>query len=97
MLETYARAELLCERLGERADIFPALWGQWLFRWGRSELDDAWQLCQKLLGLAEKFGDSGLKLQAHHAARATSFGRGELAQVHAHARAGLALYDAKGV
>jgi len=95
VLETYSKAEVLCQRLGERADIFPALWGQWLFRWGRSELDDAWQLCERLLGLAEKFGDSGLQLQAHHAAWATCFGRGELAEVHAHARAGLALYDAK--
>ena len=74
MLEAYSRAEALCDRLGERADIFPALWGQWLFRWGRGELDAAWRLCEKLLALAEKFGDPGLKLQAHHAAWATSFG-----------------------
>jgi hypothetical protein len=33
--EAYSRAEALCELLGERADIFPALWGQWLFRWGK--------------------------------------------------------------
>src|SRR5262249_46251807 len=32
VLEAYSRAEELCEPLGERADIFPALWGQWLFR-----------------------------------------------------------------
>ena len=95
VLEAYTRAEALCERLGERADIFPALWGQWLFRWGRSEVDDAWRLCARLLALAQKSGDAGLKLQAHHAAWATSFGRGELAEVRAHAEAGLALYDAK--
>ena len=94
-LEAYSRAEALCERLGERADIFPALWGQWLFRWGRSEVDAAWRLCERLLALAEKSGDAGLKLQAHHAAWATSFGRGKLAEVRAHAEAGLALYDAK--
>jgi predicted ATPase/DNA-binding winged helix-turn-helix (wHTH) protein len=94
VLEAYSRAEVLCERLGERADIFPALWGQWLFRWGRSEVDAAWGLCERLLALAEKSGDAGLKLQAHHAAWATSFGRGELAEVRAHVEAGLALYDA---
>ena len=33
--EAYARAEALCDRLGKRADMFPAIWGQWLFRWGR--------------------------------------------------------------
>lgn len=95
VLDAYARAETLCERLAERADIFPALWGQWLLRWGRSELEVAWRLCARLLAMAEKSTDAGLKLQAHHAAWATSFGRGELANVHAHAQAGLALYDVK--
>jgi DNA-binding winged helix-turn-helix (wHTH) protein/predicted ATPase len=95
VLEAYSRAEELCGRLGERADIFPALWGQWLFRWGRSEVDTAWQLCERLLALAEKYGDAGLKLQAYHASWATSFGRGKLAEVRAHAEAGLAIYDAK--
>ena len=94
VLDAYSKAEALCERLGERADIFPALWGQWLFRWGRSEVDAAWELCERLLALAEKSGDVGLKLQAHHASWATSFGRGKLAEVRAHAETGLALYDA---
>src|SRR5262249_54374378 len=94
VLEAYSRAEVLCARLGERADIFPALWGQWLFRWGRSELNEAWPLCGRLLALAEKSGDPGLKLQAHHAAWATSFGRGEIMEARVHAEAGLALYDA---
>ena len=93
VLEAYSRAEALCDGLGERAEIFPALWGQWLFRWGRSELDVSWRLCKKLLALAKASGDPGLRLQAHHAAWATSFGRGRLAQVSAHVEAGLALYD----
>ncbi|HUI95411.1 MAG TPA: AAA family ATPase [Xanthobacteraceae bacterium] len=93
VLEAYARAEALCEGLGERADIFPALWGQWLFRWGRSEMESAWRLCERLLAMAEKSADAGLRIQAHHAAWATSFGRGDLQQVHVHAEAGLAVYD----
>ena len=88
VLEAYSRAETLCESLGERAEIFPALSGQWLFRWGRSEVDAAWRLCERLLVLAEKSGDAGLKLQAHHAAWATSFGRGKLTEVRTHAEAG---------
>src|SRR5262249_57010076 len=95
VLEAYSRAEELCERFGERADIFPTLWGQWLVRFSRAEWDAVQRFCGRLLVLAEKSGDTGLKLQAHHAAWATSFGRGELAEVHAHAEAGLALYDAK--
>jgi predicted ATPase len=95
VLDAYSRAEELCEQLGERAEIFPALWGQWLFRWGRSEVDAAWRLCERLLALAEKSGDAGLKLQAHHASWATSFGRGKLTEVRVHAEAGLAIYNAK--
>lgn len=93
--EAYSRAEALCDRLGQRADIFPALWGQWLFRWGRSEVEVAWTICERLLALAEKTGDAGLKLQAHHASWATAFGRGRFGEARAHAETGLALYDAK--
>src|SRR5262249_47654828 len=54
-----------------------------------------WQLCRRLMALAEKSGDAGFRLQSHHAAWATSFVRGELAETCGHAEAGLALYDAK--
>ncbi len=93
--DAYARAEALCDRLGARADMFPALWGQWLFHWGRSEVENAWRLGVRLLTLAEKSGDAGLRLQAHHALWATALGRGALAESRAHAQAGLALYEAK--
>jgi DNA-binding winged helix-turn-helix (wHTH) protein/predicted ATPase len=95
VLEAYSRAEELCERLGERDDIFPVLWGQWLFRAGRSEIRNASRLCERLLALAEKSGDAGLKLQAHHAAWATAFVRGELAGARAHAQSGLALFNVR--
>src|SRR5262249_8814879 len=95
VLASYARAQALCDRLGDRMDIFPALWGQWMFRHGRSEVESEWQLCRRVMALAEKSGDGGFRLQSHHAAWATSFVRGELAETCGHAEAGLALYDAK--
>ena len=94
VLEAYSRAEMLCDRLGERVDLFPAIWGQWLFRTGRSETDVSSRLCKRLLGLAEKFDNAGLKIQAHHANWATSFITGKLVQAHAHAQAALQLFDA---
>jgi hypothetical protein len=45
--------------------------------------------------LAQKCGDAGLKLQATTRPGRTSFGRGKLAGVHAHAEAGLAVYNAE--
>jgi DNA-binding winged helix-turn-helix (wHTH) protein len=94
VLQAYGRAETLCDCLGERADIFPALWGQWLFRWARSEMDAASRLGHRLLALAAKSGSAALELQAHHAMWPTTFGRGEFAQTRSHAAAGLAIYDA---
>lgn len=93
VLETYARAELLCDRLGERAEIFPAIWGQWMFRYARGELDHARRLCARLLGLAESSGDASLMLHAHHAMWPTLFMHGDLIQARMHASAGLRLYD----
>jgi DNA-binding winged helix-turn-helix (wHTH) protein/predicted ATPase len=95
VLETYARAETLCDRMGERSDLFPALWGQWMFRSGRGEIDAARRLCVRLLALAEKFGDAGLKIQAHHAMWSTSFVCGEPAKARVHAQSGLALFNPK--
>ena len=93
--EAYSTIEQLCERLGEHADIFPALWGQWMFRAGRAEVRDALRICERLLALADKSGDARLKLQAHHAAWATKFWSGKPTDTRAHVQAGLALYDMK--
>jgi DNA-binding winged helix-turn-helix (wHTH) protein/predicted ATPase len=94
VLDAYSRAEALCDRVGERPDLFPAIWGQWLFRTGRGETTEGRRLGLRLLALAEKHADTGLKIQARHAMWSTSFVCGELAQAHAHADAALALYDA---
>jgi predicted ATPase/DNA-binding winged helix-turn-helix (wHTH) protein len=93
--EAYARAEALCDRLGERADLFPAIWGQWMFRTGRSEMPHSRRLGAHLISLGEKSGEAGLKLQAHHAMWSTSFAAGELTEALRHAEAGLSLYDPK--
>jgi DNA-binding winged helix-turn-helix (wHTH) protein/predicted ATPase len=94
VLEAYATAEQLCDRLGERLDIFPAIWGQWAFRHGRGEFGHAWRLCERLLSLAEKSNNTVLRLHAHHAAWPTLFSCGELNEALSHTEAGLALYDA---
>jgi len=91
--EAYDRAELLCRNLDEHADLFPSLWGQWLFRWGRSQLDDAERLGERLLVLSANASKTDLRLQAHHAMWATMFGRGNFARLRAHAEAGFRLYD----
>jgi DNA-binding winged helix-turn-helix (wHTH) protein/predicted ATPase len=91
--EAYERARALYERLGKPGPRFAAVWGEWLYRWGRAELTQARELSDGLLGLAEGRGDPDLLLQAHHAQWATAFSRGDLASVDLHATRGIVLYD----
>jgi DNA-binding winged helix-turn-helix (wHTH) protein len=89
----YARAQELCSAGVTSHESFTALWGLWMYRWGRAELRDAWRLGEQLERVASESGDRALQLQAHHASWATSLSRGELAACSEHASAGAALYD----
>lgn len=92
--EAYSRARELCHELGDAPRLFPALWGLWLFFWGRGPLSTAQELVQDLLGLAQRHGDETLLLQAHHAAWATAFSVGKLRAALFHATEGIRLYCA---
>ena len=92
--DSFARARTLCERIGDVPSLFPAMWGLWLFYWGRGSLDAASELAEELQTLARKTDDSVLRLQAHHACWATSFSCGDLFKAHAHVQQGLSLYQA---
>ena len=87
----YSRARNLSHRVGD-ARRFPALFGLWLFYWGRGDLATADELARELRGLSEG-ADDGLRLQALHASWATAFSQGRLANAVEEARAGVALYD----
>ncbi len=89
----YARAQELCERLGDPPELFPALWGLWQFRASRAELGAARTLGERLLTLARRTDDAGIRVQAHHALWTSFFSLGELPAAHDHIRQGLALYD----
>ncbi len=89
----YLRAHGLCRQLGETPRLFPALWGLWLFYWGRGPLSTAHEISAQLLALARQAGDRTLQLQAHHAAWATAFSRGEFEAALVHTAAGLNTYQ----
>ena len=89
----YARAQELCSAAAVSQDSFAALWGLWMYRWGRAELSDALRLGKHLECVAVDANDEALRLQAHHAQWATSLSRGDLDACCEHASAGAALYD----
>lgn len=91
--KAYSRARELCNQLGDSPELFPALWGLWLFYWGRGPLQTAHELAEDLLRLAQSRGEDSRLLQAHHAAWATAFSRGNLNAACLHAQEGIRLYD----
>jgi DNA-binding winged helix-turn-helix (wHTH) protein/predicted ATPase len=91
--EAYSRASELSRELGDTPELFPALWGLWLFYWGRGPLSTAQQLVEELMALAHRHGGDAAELEAHHAAWATAFGRGDLLASCAHATDGIGVYD----
>lgn len=91
--DQYSKAWDLCQQASDTPRLFPALWGLWLFYWGRGPLSKAQELAGNLLTRAQRSGDRAQILQAHHACWATAFSRGELDEVIAHVGEGLRLYD----
>src|SRR5262249_18192797 len=86
----YARAQALCRDAGDTPQLFPAVWGLWLFRWGRGELAAALELGEGLLRQAERSADARLVVQGHHALWVTRFVLGDLTAARDHVTRGLA-------
>jgi predicted ATPase len=89
----YTRARELCQQVGETPQLFPALWGLWMFYFLRAELQTARELGEQLLGLAQGVQDPVLLLEGHHALWTALFLLGELAPARTHFEQGTALYN----
>ncbi|WP_437961000.1 protein kinase [Sorangium sp. So ce119] len=90
---TYARAHALCQEAGSSPQLFPALWGLWIFFHVRGDYALAEQHGEQLLALAESTGDAGISLGAHQALGATRFLRGHLREAREHFNKVLSIYD----
>jgi predicted ATPase/class 3 adenylate cyclase len=89
----YNRARALCQHVGETLQLYPTLWGLWLFYIGRGEVQTARELGEQLLTLAQRAQDPALLVEAYHALGPTLFWLGELDAARAHLAQGIALYD----
>jgi predicted ATPase/DNA-binding winged helix-turn-helix (wHTH) protein len=89
----YTRAEELCQQIGDTPRLFAALWGLFLFRRSRGEIDVAHGFAQRLLALAQVADDPSLLIEAHHSLWSTLFARGDLVAAREHATCAVALYD----
>jgi predicted ATPase len=89
----YTRARELCQQIGKIPQLFPVLFGLWVFHTVRAEHEKARELAGLLLSLAQSAQDSALLLEAHHALGQTFFFLGELAPARIHLEQGITLYD----
>jgi class 3 adenylate cyclase/tetratricopeptide (TPR) repeat protein len=88
----FIRARELCEQVEETSQLFPALWGLWLFYLVRAELPRALELGEHCLSVAQSGHDPALLLEAHYALGITLLWVGELAQAQEHFEQAVALY-----
>jgi predicted ATPase/DNA-binding winged helix-turn-helix (wHTH) protein len=92
----YARAYTLCQQIGETAQIFPVLMGQFVFYLNRADWQAAHAMEEQLLTHAQRLGEPVLLLQAHTALGGGSlYWTGQLKQARVHQEQALTLYDAQ--
>ena len=89
----YARAQELCQQLGETPHSFQVLRGLWVVHEMRAELRTARQLGEQLLALAQHLDDPDLLIEVHRALGNTLLWIGEFAHAREHLQKALALHN----
>ena len=89
----YARAQELCQQVGETPQSFSVLRGLWVVHEMRAELQTARELCEQLLALAQHLDDPDLRIEVHRALGNTLLWMGEFAHARQHLTKAVALYD----
>ncbi len=89
----YRRAHELCREAGESPELFTAMWGLFLYRIARGEIQEGLKLGHQLLGLAERAKDPSQLLQAHHAIGPTCGLAGDWQSAKTHLDRAIHYYD----
>ena len=90
----YSRARELCRQVGGGVrQLFPVLWGMWLFYNARAEHLVAREIGEECHRLAESAGDSELLIAAHHARGVTLTLLGDFSASLTHLEQAIALHD----
>jgi predicted ATPase/class 3 adenylate cyclase len=89
----FARARELCSQIDDPGQLFPVLFGQWLFHLLRAELAVTREVADEMLRLAEEHADSAGLVIAHRATGTSLFWLGRFGEARVHLEQALALYD----
>ncbi len=88
-----ARARELCERIGSTAQLWPVLYGEWVFHAVRAEHVAARKLADQLLRRAQDHQDAAAMIVGHRVVGSGALWRGELAGARRAFERTLALYN----
>ena len=89
----YNRARELCSRLGDPAELFPALYGLWVMHLVRGELRRSYELAEQLLQQAQSAHDPNLLLYAQMASGVIAYWMGEFISGKEHFENAISIYD----
>jgi predicted ATPase len=89
----YVRARQLATEMGRGVELFKAVWGLSNVANVASDLPTLRRLNDELFEIAGAQEDSGLLLQAHHAAWGPAMNSGDLVAARRHVESGLAIYQ----
>jgi predicted ATPase len=91
--ETFARARELCGQLGEAAELWPVLWGQFYYFLVRGEHGKAHDLGGQLLARLSQHRDKAALIVAHHTLGVSAYFLGRFDQALEHLDRATDLYD----
>ena len=89
----FGRARELCHAVGDTEELFPVLWGLWVFYLVRAEHKTAVDLAGQLIDLAETIDDDALILEAYLARGVSALFVGELDEARSRLEQGVSMYD----
>ena len=89
----YTRARELCRQLGETPEIFPVLWGLFVFHLLRADIATARETADEFLRLAERESSAGLLARGHVAVETTLMHLGEFGPAFEHFEKGVSFYN----
>ncbi|MBL8385782.1 MAG: AAA family ATPase [Burkholderiales bacterium] len=91
--ENYERACTIADRLGDSAERFMAMWGDWIAKLTTGRLDASARRSDDLVALSQRLGQEEYVLQAHHSRWTNFFGMGDARITRADTQVGIRLYD----
>ena len=88
-----ARAQQLCQALGDTASLFPIIFGLWTFYICKGDLKLAYAAAEHLSSISHDLNDAALRLGAHATLAFTLHAQGELLRCHQQFMQALHFYD----